>query len=190
MIIFLFKKFLLACTYTALWRHHTDSYFGYSWKEAHLEREEKMLRWWWRWREREGKSQKLRWNMYMRMKSFLLISSNIFHRFSLFAQRKPVRFYIACVSILNDVSTMLVLCGGSSITLVGPAFRSHSSLDADSHFPVTLLSARSTELFSLSHLSKTLLTRVHGVVLDCVGYKSFRFLRSPQTKREKDFLHY
>lgn len=34
---------------------------------------------------------------------FLLIFSNIFHRISLFAQRKPVRFYIACVSILNDV---------------------------------------------------------------------------------------
>lgn len=50
--------------------------------------------------------------MYMRMKSFLLIFSNIFHRISLFAQRKPVRFYIVCVSILNDAFDNVSLVRG------------------------------------------------------------------------------
>lgn len=55
-----------------------------------------------------------------------------------------------------------------------------------SRLPVTPLSLKSLKLFSLSHLSKTLLSRVHGEVLDCVGRKSFRFLLSSSEQNEKN----
>lgn len=104
--------------------------------------------------------------MYMRMKSFLLIFSNIFHRISLFAQRKPVRLYIVRVSILNDrfdnVSHVRGIVkhtrhASGSTTPRSAKASQRERLLCDPTF------ARSLELLSLSHLSETVL------VLDCVG---------------------